>query len=208
MSAEGVGKVKFVSEVVSNNGPIAGLGRLNTTINGFVSANVYDLETGHETRVTDLSALSVKTIGFCKHRGILVKHTRKTALFHSFIEIADTVDCTPGFDFFNMDSASFVSGTAVRIGSDDIVVDTGFRYIHLTGELGSVAMWQDDIGTGYQYITLYEAIGRVCKKLGFNLMAYKRIFLYSKSRNYFSQIDLKHSHEADMFFTKMFVDVC
>lgn len=197
--------MRFVSEVASNNGRVHCIGRLNTSINGFVSAVA--TEDGVDTKVIALSDLDERTIGFCKEHGILVSYTTKEAMLHDYVSVADTVDSKPGFDFSGMDSASLASGTAVIAGEDTIAIDTYDMYIRISGERGSVVSWQSGSGTGYQYITLYEALGRVCRELGINLFSYKRIFLFSQRRNYFSQVDLVHNQESDRYFIKMFLDV-
>lgn len=203
--------MRYVSEVVSDSGPVEGVGHLNLRPEQMkvklVSATVHDTETGESVVYKDRSVLNENCIGCCKIRDIVVAHSFKSAMLHSYVANAETIECKPGFDIAMMDTAHLASGATCISGFKDIAVSMSDAYVRITGAQGSVVAYQATNGGTFVYMTLYDLLGKLCRALEVNMMSYERIFLYSNPRYYFAQIDLRHTKESDRFFTKMYLDV-
>ena len=88
-----------------------------------------------------------------------------------------------------------------------IVIHTLSDIISASGRCGSVIGKQVDFIDEVALCTLYDIIGMACRELGENLLRYSKIQFYSRTKSYVTTIELDQSHEAKVFYTKMYLDV-
>lgn len=153
------------------------------------------------------------------HRYIVDVHTImgevETDLFGAG-SIVDNGSGTGYIDFMRCCSridADFVElgqGKVVSLdiqGRKTIVVNTTLEAIEFCGTLGSVTSRSGNFGVDPSILTMYRLLGQMINETGINLLTYKKVHFYSTMRGRLATVVLRHTHESDIFFTKMYLDV-
>lgn len=116
-------------------------------------------------------------------RGVVVKHTAKTAQLHKYIEVLKSEDSN----------------------------EDGYK-LSVFGHGGSCVILQDWNGgySGYadSVFTLYDLLIFMCRKTKTNLMQSDTIHFGGKGLPWDVLLGLDHSAEADRFYTKMWIEAC
>lgn len=188
----------------------------------------YELTVGysHNVTVSDTNRLIKPVIGvnavnapclgaginFESNTGIMVTHTKKTALFHKYVNLAETrIGVTP-FEYKESNVCKLHGGVVEFTPSEEsssgiLEVWLENHSISCYGPSGSVVLWQSSGVVNRAICTLYDMFVYICREIGINLLQYETIQFCSRKRLWQTIIRLVHTKEAERFFTKMCVDV-
>lgn len=196
--------MRYVSKIVTPNGEVNSLFSYSReTLDHIV---VYDTKTGREEIFRYCDMHNSDCYGVVVGRGLLVKHDLKTAFLYRFVRSVQTEGCKPSISLDYYDIVDIGQGLPMLDGHRKIAITTPDEDIRAIGRCGSVCVRQSVVTVSKSLVTLYDLLGDMCRRTGINVLDYDEICFYSEKLFYVSRISLLHSHEANLFFTKMLWD--
>ena len=181
-----------------------------------LAVTVHDTCTGEDEVLDCMSVLKLGPVGF----GENVTYDGCAGVCHDIKTInlfrhVTKVESKPGVVGVDFDSSDLIevgeNGEFDFIWAKNkrnIVIDTGHDIYNIRGKFGSVVtkFWADEYRI--ECYSLYDFLVLLCRRFNKNLLKYETIQLYSKNGNYTLTVRLKHTAEAERYFTKMWMDVC
>lgn len=152
-------------------------------------------------------------VGEYKESYVAVLYNKKKALLHRYITWWESSEMPPGklegSDIIFFPEEAF---DIARTPAEALDIRMNFGRLHLSGYMGSVVVYDGDLGHsfGESICTLYDFLVHLCRHIGLNIMAYKRLQFSGVDfthKEWHAVIDLLHNAESERYFTKMWLDV-
>ena len=135
----------------------------------------------------------------------------KSAMLHRYASAKTTWRGALDVNLLEADVCSWnlwdTSPSSQGMGHDTLIIRVGGDIVSASGRDGSVIGKQVDFLDDVELSNLYDFLGLVCRELGMNVMAYKYVKFYSKSKSCLTTVTFDQSAEAKRFYMKMYLDV-
>lgn len=176
--------------------------------NKAVSVIVHDTVRNTDSVHTFLSLDEECELGFgiSQDNRVYVRLDSKSAKLHEFIEQVEVVDAIKGDDFALLARGSLNLDASKEPGEKTLCVATDDIDVRIFGMLGSCVIRQAHKGRNGTVMSMYDLLGDMCRLFKMNIMQYKCVAVYGATGPV-TLVWLKHTHEAERFFTKMYIDV-
>lgn len=199
--------MRYISDIVTAGGHVDGLMYVSLMQSGLVYVEVTDSGKDLCEEFASDALHNVDCYGVSLAGGVIVRHTAKTAALHRFVDSAWTVGINPEVDLYCNDYIEVATGVRSIGDHKSLVVNTFEEDIRIVGRQGSAVVRQSKVRGTRDAMTLYDALGYLCKELEVNLMSYDSVMFYSEMLCYEAKVSFVHNQEADRYFTKMYYDI-
>ena len=181
-----------------------------------LAITVHDTVTGEDKIAYHRNIMKLEPVGFGENVTFdacgLVTHDIKTSSLYRYIYKSESQGGIVGLGFDASDMIEMGENGELDFlwveGKKNIIINTGHDIFNVRGKHGSVVTKFFATESRIECYNLYNFLAMMCQRFKVNLLRYHNIWFYSKNGNYTLTVGLKHTPEAERFFTKMYMDIC